>query len=344
MDLQILNPLEISNWDDLVLATGKASFFHSAAWARVLHESYGYKPQYFASFENGRLVSLMPFMEINSWLTGKRGVSLPFTDQVSAIAPDRMGFEHLVQEVKDYGIKAGWKYIQWRDGTFFPEGVNASESHYTHELCLSKSEKELFSGFRDSTRRNIKKSAKAGVTVEIGQTLDSVRSFYRLNCITRKRHGLPPQPFSFFEKVFEHVTSKGHGIVVCAHNSAKAIASSMFFHFGRGAIYKYGASDLAHQELRANNLVMWEAIKWFRARGFESLNLGKTEPKNEGLLQFKRGWGAEERLLRYLKYDSKKKVFHGEENGKDSFMNMVLARIPITMLTLLGRLLYRHVG
>jgi len=35
MPLQIVNPLEIDNWDDLVLATGKASFFHSSGWAIV---------------------------------------------------------------------------------------------------------------------------------------------------------------------------------------------------------------------------------------------------------------------------------------------------------------------
>jgi hypothetical protein len=59
MNLQILNPLEIADWDFLVLDTGKASFFHSSSWARVLHDSYGYKPLYFTTFENGNLVSAL---------------------------------------------------------------------------------------------------------------------------------------------------------------------------------------------------------------------------------------------------------------------------------------------
>ena len=145
MALEIVNPLEIGNWDELVLATGKASFFHSAAWARVLHESYGYKPFYFASLENGKLTSLMPFMEVNSWLTGKRGVSLPFTDEVSVIATDKYLVEKMANAAMDYGGKAGWKYIEWRDAFLFPQEVNASESHYTHELNLLKTERELLS-------------------------------------------------------------------------------------------------------------------------------------------------------------------------------------------------------
>ena len=344
MTFKILNPLEIPNWDDLVLATGKASFFHSAAWARVLYESYGYKPVYFSSFENGKLTALMPVMEVNSWLTGKRGVSLPFTDQVSVIAPDRAFFEKLVKRVTYYGEEAGWKYIEWRDGNLFPEEVNASESHYTHELNLLKTEKELFSGLRDSTRRNIKKAIKGSVSVEISQTLDAIKAFYRLNCITRKRHGLPPQPFSFFDKVFEHVISKDRGIVVSGLNSGKVIASAVFFHFGKNAIYKYGASNFAHQELRANNLVMWEAIKWLGERGFKAFSFGRTEPENGGLLQFKRGWGAQETQIKYFRYGMKTKCFRTGQANTGGLMNKAFAHTPITFLEFLGGMLYRHMG
>ena len=344
MNFDIVNPLEIPDWDELVLATGKASVFHSSAWARVLHESYGYKPLYFASIENGKMASLMSLMEVNSRLTGKRGVSLPFTDQVSLIAQDKAAFEKMIKGGTDYGEKAGWKYVEWRDGSPFPEGVCASESNYTHELNLLKAEKELFSGFRDSTRRNIKKAAKAGVSVGIGQSLDSIRSFYRLNCITRKRHGLPPQPLSFFDKIFEHVISKDHGIVASALNEGKVVASAVFFHFARGAVYKYGASDLAHQELRANNLVMWEAIKWFREKGFKTLNFGRTEPNNKGLLQFKRGWNAEERQLRYFTYDLKKKAYKTDSRGVRMFQNQIFNFTPVPVLRFVGSALYKHLG
>ena len=37
-------------------------------------------------------------------------------------------------------------------------------------------------------------------------------------------------------------------------------------------IYKYGASDERHQNLRANNRVMWEAIRRHAADGFAILD------------------------------------------------------------------------
>jgi hypothetical protein len=343
-NLHIINPIDYPGWDELLLEANGASFFHCSAWASVLHESYGYQPIYFGSVENGKLNALMPFMEINSWVTGKRGVSLPFTDRCPAVAPDSSHFEAIVNNVINYGENMGWKYIEWRDDEHFAEEINASDFYYEHQLSLAKTEEELFSRLRSNTRRNIKKAIRSGVQIEFGHSLDAVEDFYKLNCITRKRHGIPPQPGEFFKKVYERVIAKGYGCVISALYAGKIISSSVFLHFGKRALYKYGASDLIYQDVRAANLVMWEAIKWYRDKGFQDLNLGRTEPDNKGLLQYKRGWGGEERVLRYYKYDVKKKTFTEHRLNMAGFARRIFAKTPVPILNLLGRLLYKHVG
>src|SRR4030066_163040 len=128
--LKVINPLDYPEWDKLVLSTRDYSFFHSSAWAKVLYETYRYKPIYFTLIKNNQLVALIPFMEVGGILNGKKGVSLPFSD-----------------------------------------------------YCK---------------KRNIKKSEREGVEVKILNSLESLNEFYKLNCITRKKHGLPPQPYNFF--------------------------------------------------------------------------------------------------------------------------------------------------
>lgn len=327
-----------------MLSAENASFFHSSAWARVLVESYGYKPLYFASLQNGNLAPMAPFMEIDSRLTGKRGVSLPFTDECPRLAPDNGMFQEMVQHIIEYGEKAGWKYIEWRDGDHFPVKANASDSYFTHELDLMKSENELFRSLRDSTRRNIQKGHRKGVSVEISRSGEAMSSFCRLNCMTRQRHGLPPQPFSFFTKIFDHIISKGQGTIVSAVHSGKRIASSVFFHFGERVIYKYGASDLGYQHLRPNNLILWESIRLFRKNRFVTLNLGRTDPEDQGLLQFKRGWGAQERLLEYHLYGVRKGAFLRRQSRTGRTCKRVFALTPLPLLKALGSLLYRHAG
>jgi len=282
-------------------------------------------------------------MAIKSSLTGKRGVALPFTDHCPVIASDGNHFQELFRKVVEYGEKAKWKNIEFRGGEEYLQGNIPSHTFLTHNLELTHAEQEVFSTFRKSTKRNIKKAIKEGIQVKILNNLDSVKSFYRLNCMTRKDHGLPPQPFYFFRNLFQHIISKEKGFVALASYRNKIVAGAVYLHLEDTAIYKYGASDKSYQHFRPNNLVMWEAIKWFNQNGFKSFNFGRSELDHEGLLQFKRGWGTREETINYYKYNLVKKAFIKDTSGiKSSYA--FFQKLPLPLLKLTGHLFYRHVG
>jgi hypothetical protein len=344
MALQVINPLNIPNWDDLVLATGQATVFHSSGWARVLHESYGYTPVYFTSIENGKIASLMPVMEVHSVITGKRGVSLPFTDCCDSIAPSAGDFKSAVEGVKQFGKERGWRRIEWRGNGELFNGALPSSTCYSHTLNLNGGEAAVFSKFKGSTRRNINKALKEGVGVGIEKSPEAMAAYYRLHCGTRKDHGLPPQPSSFFERIFEHLIRPDKGFVVLARLEEACIAGAVYLHFGDSAVYKFGASDKKFQHLRPNNLVMWEGIRESMSRGCRSFSFGRTEQGNEGLLQFKRGWGTKEERVAYHRYDLHKNSFEKETMGVKGFHNRIFEMAPIPLLRLLGWALYKHLG
>jgi hypothetical protein len=343
LNIQIINPIEYPNWDDLLLTNPAATFFHTAAWAKVLSESYYYKPLYFTIIEDGKLSALIPIMGINSFLTGKRGVSLPFTDHCQPISPDSEVARKLFEKVIDYGKKVGWKSMEFRGGQNLFQAQPYSETFFTHTLNLIKDVDEISKSLRSSTWRNIQKAEKNDITVIRSNSLPSVREFYRLNCMTRRGHGLPPQPWQFFKHLFKNVISPEKGTVFLASSKNKAVAGAVFFHFGNQAIYKYGASDRNHQHFRPNNLAMWQAIKWYTEKGFKSVSFGRTEPENQGLMQFKRGWGTNEQILNYYKYDLAKDRCVEEPNKIMTSYNL-FKMMPLPILKATGRLIYRHVG
>jgi hypothetical protein len=344
LTISIINPIETPDWDDLLLTADRATFFHTTSWARVLSESYGYKPLYFTTIDNGKLAGLIPVMEIDSFLTGKRGVSLPFTDICHPIADTPDIFQALMDKLTQHGQSAGWKHIEIKGGsTFFGKTAPPCAEHYAHILELDSGEDKVQNSFRGSTRRNISKASRAGVVVTFQYTLDAMAAFYELHCRTRRRHGLPPQPWRFFEKVYAHVIAAGKGVVLLAAHAGKTVAGAVYFFFRDRALFKFGASDRAFQHLRGNNLVMWEAIRWFTRNGFRSLHFGRSEPENEGLLQFKRGWGAKESRVTYYRLNLRENAFSAERNGTRSSYS-VFKLLPIPLLRLAGRVLYRHVG
>jgi len=283
-------------------------------------------------------------MEINSFLTGKRGVSLPFTDYCDPIIDGNLQFDHLLNEIIFYGKTNGWKYLEVRSKDSLLPSTSLSITYIGHTLNLTDKEDRIFSNFKDTTRRNIKKAIKEGVEIKIENTFESLKDFYKLNCLTRKRHGLPPQPFKFFKKIFEHIISNDMGLIILAIYNRRPIAGAIYFHFGDQAIYKYGASDLKFQHLRPNNLVMWEAIKCYAQKGYKKLCLGRTEPENQGLIQFKSGWGAEEQRINYYRYSFRKELFAPINSKVIGFHNKIFRNLPIPFLIQFGRFFYKYTG
>lgn len=340
--VQPVNPAHCKDWDNAIARHPGHSFFHSAAWAAVLERTYSFTPAYFTINNGVGIESLLPLMEVDSWLTGRRGIALPFTDDCHPLSSDADSFRRLVESAMEFGKARGWRYIEFRGGNGLFAGASPSLSYYSHTLDLLKDEDVMFARLGASARRAVRKALKSGVTVEISQSLEAVKAFHSLQCKTRRLHGLPPQSFGFFRNIHEQVLAQNLGIVVLARHQGHVIAGAVHFHLGRQAIYKYGASDKSFQHLRGNNLVMWEAIKWHARNGSKTLDLGRTSLANDGVRRFKLGWGGEEKTIEYVKYDLCRDRFVSETDESFGWYNWCFQVMPIALSRMVGAALYRH--
>jgi CelD/BcsL family acetyltransferase involved in cellulose biosynthesis len=339
---ECVSPLSVPDWDAMLARHPESSFFQSAAWSAVLADTYGYAPRYFILREAGALRGLLPLMEVDSWLTGRRGISLPFTDDCEPICADAETFKSLVPSAIALGRSRKWKHIEFRGGRKWFGDVPASLAFHAHTLDLNGNEEALFARVDPAVRRAIRKAEKEGVRVEFAASMKAMREFYGLFCRTRKKHGLPPQPFKFFENIHRHVISQKLGTIALARHQGAAIAGAVYFNFGGKAIYKFGASDESFQQLRGNNLVMWEAIKLHARNGCRTLSMGRTSVGNEGLRRFKLGWGASEERLEYVKYDLRSDRFLTDKDESSGWHNSVFQVMPTPLAKLAGAFLYPH--
>jgi hypothetical protein len=343
MHVKIINPIEYPCWDEHIQCIDGATVFHTSFWARVLYESYGYQPTYFTIFQNNKIEGCLPVMGIKSNLTGRRGVSLPFTDECSILSKSSESFKLLWEFAIKQGKKKRWHFIALRSNCSNFSFAHEYDSFIFHIINLESSDKNQMSRFRSSTKRNIKKAIKYGVVIDKSYSLESIKSFYKLNCLTRKKHGLPPQPMRFFLSFHKNIISKKMGFVLLAKYNDTIVAASIFLQYLDQIYYKYGASHYKYLNLRPNNLLMWEAIKHGIRSANRTFNFGRTDIANKGLLQFKQGWGAKEEKVKYYKFSLKNGTFISKPpNIKSSYK--FLRRAPIPLLKLAGRILYKHVG
>jgi len=341
---EFINPLTEPEWNNLLRGFRAATVFHSAEWARVLAEAYGYRP-YYALFRDGeRVVGMLPMMEVRSIWTGRRGVCLPFSDECTALVGAGITLQRLLQPIRDFGALHRWDYLELRGGETDSSSVETGQ-FFAHEIELESNDELQLRKLRDSTRRNIQRAEREGVEIQHFDSRDAMDIFYSLHCRTRRRHGLPPQPIRFFHLIHKYLIEPGSGFISLARFQSKWIAGAVFLRFGPQAVYKFGASDPTYQHVRANNLVMWQAICRLRNDDVSRLSLGRSEITDEGLLQFKRGWGGEEVRLPYYRIGFRKRPVKSPAQAHGTgFSHKVIQRLPIPVLRLVGDLLYRHVG
>jgi CelD/BcsL family acetyltransferase involved in cellulose biosynthesis len=342
--VQVVNPVRRPDWGGLVAGFSDFSFFHGAAWAKTLEGTYGYAPIYLTAEEEGTVRSLLPLMEVNSRLTGRRGITLPFTDECGPLYEDSAWAHRLIQSAATLGKSRGWNSMEFRGGRELFPNAPASVSFYGHRLSLEGNEEAMFGLLDGSTRRAIRKAEKSGVRVSVSGGMDAMKTFYTLHCKTRRRHGLPPQPFTFFSNICRHIFSRDQGMVIVASCGNRPIAASVYFQSGERAIYKFGASDESFQHVRGSSLVMWEAIKRLARHGARTLDMGRTSVGNEGLRRFKLNWGAREYKIEYVKYDLRQNAFVTDRDGATGWHNRVFRALPLGLSRMIGAALYRHLA
>lgn len=336
--------MECHNWDEMVMSFDDYCFFHSQSWARVLFSAYGYKPCYFTLWKKDKLYGVIPMAEIASAVSGKRGNCLPFTDHCRPLIMDAEDFQIILRNIIETGQQRKWRRVEFRGGQKYMPSAPKTATYNLHLLKLISDEEALLKTFRNSTKRNIKNALQKEITIDISTDMSSVKEFYRLNCITRRHHGVPPQPFYFFQSIQNHVLSKDQGMIVLARYNREPIAGALFFHFGRKAMYKYGASRRDFLGIRPNNLVMWEAIKWYCKNGYAEFDMGRSEIGNKGLNQFKNGWRATVEDLFYYTFDITQMKFSRQKEKMTTNINRIFQKMPLPVLRIIGQLAYRHMG
>ena len=344
LETELVDPFSGTEWDRAVLSHSESNVFHLAAWARVLKSSYGHTPVYLRFSYNHHLAALLPIMEVNSPVTGIRGVSLPFSDSCPPLVFDhRIGVFPLLEAVNKIGLKRNWRYFEIRSSALVDSFSTPSEEYYGHELDLTPGASRLLAGASPSVRRAIRKAEKSGLDIQICKSWEAMRDFYGLHLRTRRRHGLPPQSLSFFHNIYREIIKTGYGFIVLAKAALRPVAAAVFFHSGREALYKFGASDPRAQSLRPNNLVMWKAIEHLAASGFYKLRFGRTDLTDEGLRRFKRSWGSLEHQIRYFRYEraARPSVTPVSPPG-DGLHTRIFRRLPLFVNRIVGKLVYPH--
>src|ERR1035437_3847240 len=202
MTVYCLDPLSDRRWVPFLDRHADASVFHTPSWLEALKSTYQFQPVAFTTSPPGsELQNAVVFCRIGSWLTGRRMVSLPFSDHCQPLVRDEESFRSLLSSLQVSFEREKWKYIEMRPLYWPPPAVQSDlpvspgDRFHFHRLDLRPDLGSLFRGFHKSCiQRKIRRAERENLTYEEGRSTALLDRFYRLLVCTRRRHRLPPQP------------------------------------------------------------------------------------------------------------------------------------------------------
>ncbi len=271
-------------------------------------------------------------------------VSLPFSDhcEVLADSPEEQG--RLFDLMKSISERPRYFEVRPRTRVEGPPGWTPAGRFVLHSIDLKPELQHIYASLhKDSIQRKIRRAERDGIRIEQGQSRELLDEFYRLFVRTRRRHGAPPQPVTWFENL---IAGFGDRLQIrLARMGNQPIASILTLRHKRSLVYKYGCSDERFHNAGGIPFLFWHAIQEAKSLGLEELDLGRTDLTNEGLVRFKDHLGGVRNDLTYWRFYPKQPTAVTNPPILNSpRVQRLLTRLPDPLFRLAGRLLYRHVG
>ncbi len=342
-----IDPLKDPRWPEFLQRHPDASIFHTPGWLEALRRTYRYEPVVFTtSSPTDGLANGLLFCCINSRFTGRRLVSLPFSDHCEPLTDNQENLMELLRFLEQNLKKEKWGYVELRPLNSRGNSLSGFEQNQTacmHKLNLSASQDEIFRGFhKDSIQRKIRRAEREGLTYEEGRSEQLLDQFYRLLLHTRRRHQLPPQPREWFRNLIDCLADQLK--IRVASRDGQAMASILTLRFKDVMVYKYGCSDAKYHNLGPMQLLFWKSIQEAKNNGLKEFDMGRSDSDNAGLVEFKDRWGATRSKLTYLRYPASVATKATGEGWGVRIAKQLFLHMPDGFLEAAGKLLYRHVG
>jgi lipid II:glycine glycyltransferase (peptidoglycan interpeptide bridge formation enzyme) len=181
------------------------------------------------------------------------------------------------------------------------EGFTAGQPQFVFQVPLAgRSVEEIFAGFNQLWRRNVRKAEKSGVSVELG-TPGDLDEFHKLYEVTAARDKFTPRPRSYFSTMMEALTAEDRDRfrLYLARHEGDLLAATIWIRVGSHCWYSYGASADHKRDLKPSNAIQWRMLTDAHAAGaavYDLRGITETLDPNDhlfGLIQFKLGTGGE---------------------------------------------------
>lgn len=301
-----IKPIDTEDlWERFIAEYCPTALFQSWLWGEV-EKKRGGNVWRFGCFNGKELIGIFQVLKVSA----KRGTFLHIRHGPVLATQSKGTWQSIVSFLKDFAQKENAWFVrispQIDDSLdnkkmltslgMRTAAIHAMDGERSWVLDLEKSENELLSDMRKTTRYEIRKAQKLGVKVTISTRTEDLKHFHVLYEETSRRQGFVQH--RGIDEEFVLWSKTGNAVLLLAQYQGKTLAASIILFYGPQAIYHHSASIPSH--VPASHLLQWQAILEAKKRGKKVYNFWGIAPEDNpnhpwrGITLFKKGFGGRE--------------------------------------------------
>jgi predicted N-acyltransferase len=279
-----------NEWETFLQSSPGGTFYHSLKWKEVIEKSFPYTPLYLTIRDaNGKIAGICPAFITKSMNMGvycsmphsECGgpiISAPYVQQAS------LSLQSFLRNVSSNKSIACAKF-SFQDNTltrYFesPLGyVDTSVGLMEIDLKTTPSEFIWNKLFSQNRRRKIRLVDREGYHAQEARTRSDLRDFYNLYCQNMELINAPPNPYIFFENMWNTLYPSNLRIQLVEKN--RRIAAVLFIRYRERLYAVYAGLDRTVRVHGLLNYLWWKEITRAEEEGLRYVCLGSTPSDRE---------------------------------------------------------------
>jgi FemAB-related protein (PEP-CTERM system-associated) len=341
LSIRTLDAASSVAWDAFVAAMPLGTFFHRAAWARVIEAAFGHRTHYVFVERDGAITGILPLAQVKTVLFGNTLISVPFCVYGGPLAADAESAAALESYAARMLEQTGASAVEFR----YREPV---ESDWIERPDLYVTFRKPIEADHEKNMKAIPRKQRAMVRKGIQNGLTSVSHLdvavlHRIYAESVRNLGTPVfsrRYFAILADVFHDCAD-----IVTVMDGETAIASVLNFYFRDEVIPYYGGGTFAARQRAGNDFMYWEVMRRGADRGCRLFDFGRSK-LGTGAFAFKHNWGFTPEKLHYrFKLAPGADIpDHNPMNPKYRLFIAAWKRLPLPVANLLGPPIVRGLG
>ncbi|MDF0643539.1 MAG: GNAT family N-acetyltransferase [Nitrospira sp.] len=304
--LSVLGPSDEAAYEAFLLGIEDSLLYYSIRYKLFLQDLLQCESQYWLAWDEKLITGVLPIMQRDGPY-GRVINSLPYYGSnggVLAIGHDAASA--LTAKYNELASESGVAAATWVCHPFRASAATPAHTMIDERIaqCTPLSwgdrdpESGLLSAIDGSARRNIRKAESSGVTVRIDNAqLPFIQAVHSDNMAEIGGKAKSPD---FFAKVRTHFKAGTDYRIYVAEQNGTLISGLLLFYFHKTVEYFTPVTVSKNRESQPMALILTRAMVDAARQGFLRWNWGGTWLSQDGVLRFKRKWGAKDESYRYF--------------------------------------------